>query len=366
MFSQEKFGIREAISLITIVIITKIYFTSPALLIKFTGTAAWYVTLISALTAIVGFTFVYLLLRRYPGKNLIEIFEVVWGRSLGSIFSGLLSLWFIAESCIFLREFTEVLRVYELPLSPTSFIIFIFVVGIGVLIFLGLEAIVRFSKLAFPIFILGFIIVLVLSSLNFNIHHLYPVFGYGITKSIFHGLIRSSVYGEVIILAVFYHSLQGVKYIGKSCYSAIVLSGILNSVSILAYLMTFPYFTAPRIISLMYEMTKLIDYGRFFQRLDPIFFFIWNVGSFITVATLFYTGISIYCMIFRIQNIKPILVPSLIILYSGAMLPQDATVIITGYVQASREYSWIVYYFLPLITLIVSKFKGNKGEYSKK
>lgn len=365
MFPQEKFGIREAISLITIVIVTKAYFTSPALLIKFTGTAAWYVTLISALTALAGFTFIYLLLKKYPGKNLIEIFEIVWGRFFGSILSGLLSLWFIVVSCVFLREFTEVLRVYELPLSPTSFIIFIFIIGTGILSFLGLEAIIRFAKLSFPILLLGFIVVLSLSSLNFNIHHLYPMFGYGVTKSIFHGIIRSAVYGEVIILAVFYHSLQGVKHIGKSCYFAIILSGILNSASVLAYIMTFPYFTASRIISLMYEMTKLIDYGRFFQRLDPIFFFIWNIGSFITVAALFYTGISIYCMIFRIQNIKPILIPSLIILYSGAMLPQDATVIITGYVQAIREYSWIIYYFLPLITLIFSKFKGNKGEYSE-
>ena len=41
------------------------------------------------------------------------------------------------------------------------------------------------------------------------------------------------------------------------------------------------------------------------------------------------------------------------------MLPQDAAIIITGYVQAA-EYSWIIYYLMPLIVLIVSMFKGDK------
>ena len=99
--------------------------------------------------------------------------------------------------------------------------------------------------------------------------------------------------------------------------------------------MTFPYFAAPRIISLMYEMTKLIDYGRFFQRLDPIFF-LFGMGILYYSCNFVLYGYQYLLYDFRIQNIKPILVPSLIILYSGAMLPQDATVIITGYVHKAK------------------------------
>ncbi|HHY14380.1 MAG TPA: endospore germination permease, partial [Thermoanaerobacterales bacterium] len=337
-------------------------FTSPALLIKITGPAAWYVTLISMLTALLGFTFTYLLLKKHKGKNLIEIFEIVLGRYLGAIFSGVLVLWFIFAASILLREFIEVLRVYELPSSPTSFVMLTFVVGVGVICYFGLESITRFTKLLFPILFFGFILVIFISSSNYNYHHLFPAFGYGITKSIFNGIKRSAAYGEAMILAVFFHSLASIKRFRNASYIAIIISGLLNSLALLAYIMTFPYFTASRVLSLLYEMTKLIEYGRFFQRLDPIFFFIWNIGTFVTVTALFYTSVSIFCMIFRIKDIKPILIPFLIILFSGAMLPQDAAIIITGYVQASREYSWIIYYLLPLIVLIVSMFKGGKKE----
>ena len=54
----------EAYALVTIVIITKIFYTFPLTTIKQTGTAAWYTTLISCVGAIVFFALLYLLLQQ--------------------------------------------------------------------------------------------------------------------------------------------------------------------------------------------------------------------------------------------------------------------------------------------------------------
>lgn len=360
MIQQGKFGIHEAVSLITIVIITKVFFTSPALLISFTGTANWYATLISAGTALIGFTFVYLLLKDYPGRNLIEIFEIVLGRYIGFIFSGIFSLWFIFIAAAFLREFAEVLTVYVLPLSPLSFIIGMFVFGTTILSFMGLESIVRFAKLSSLVIFVGYISVQLLSWEYYELHRIFPIYGYGIKNTLLHGITRSSAYGEAVILAVFAGSLQGVQHIKRAGYAAIFISGLLVSSALLSFTLVFPYTVAQEITSLMYQMTRLIDYGRFVQRLDPIFFFIWNIGTFIAITTIFYTGVSIYCHMFRIQDIKPVLIPSNIILFAAAMIPKDMSIIIMGYVQGTRQYGWIIYFLMPLIVLIISRLRRKK------
>jgi hypothetical protein len=94
---------------------------------------------------------------------------------------------------------------------------------------LGLESIARFSKLLVYFMLAGFVIVLALGTQNYNINNLYPIFGHGLGKTITTGIVRSSVYGEVIILAIFAKTFQGVKYIKKEGIISICLSAFLIS-----------------------------------------------------------------------------------------------------------------------------------------
>jgi hypothetical protein len=72
MLKEGKFGAAEAVCLVTITCTVKIFFTSPAVLVRHVGTAAWYVTLISAITALIGFSFIYLLLSVFQVKIFLK------------------------------------------------------------------------------------------------------------------------------------------------------------------------------------------------------------------------------------------------------------------------------------------------------
>jgi spore germination protein KB len=136
----------------------------------------------------------------------------------------------------------------------------------------------------------------------------------------------------------------------------------LVSAAFLAFTLTFPYFTAAEVTSPLYQMMALIDYGRFFQRFDALFFFIWNISTLITVSLELYIAASIYCKMFRIQNIKPVIIPFSIIMFTIAMIPKDFGTLISGYDNLIAEYSWTVFYILPIIALITAKLRGKKGE----
>lgn len=360
MIKEGKFGPQEAISLITITIVARVFFTSPSVITRFVGSAGWLMTLISAATALVIFSLVYLLLRKWPGKNLIDIYELSAGRFIGSIFSLALFAGFLIDGSALLREFTEVMKVYVLPVSPPSYIMGLFLIGVLIVSIYGLETQARLARVLAPVLFIGLVAVLILAGQNYSIHRLSPFFGYGLDKIIIRGIRRNSVYGYSIIAAIIAGSLQGLEHIKKVGYASIIISAILISGCVLCFSLTFPYYTAQEITSPLYEMVSLIDYGRFFQRLDPIFLFTWNIATLLAVTVEVYMAASIYCKVFRIQDIRPIIASMCVLTFTIAITPSDLEEVALGYVNRLREYLWLGVLIPVIITLLLSTIKDRK------
>lgn len=362
MIEEGKFGTNEAIWLTTITISSKVFFTSPPMLAGIVGSASWYLTLISALFAMVGFYLLYLLLKRFPGKDLAEIYEASLGRTIGFIFTIILSLYMLFISLTRLSEFGEVIKVFVFPLTPNWIITGVYVISIYILCILGLESMARLSRLLIYSMLAGFLVVIVLGTGNYNISYLYPIGGHGLGKTIINSIMRSSIYGEVVILAIFAKSLQGVKYIKREGIVSIIFSGFLVSVSLLAFNLTFPYFIAQEITAPMYTMATLIDFGRYLQRVEPIFLFIWMLSALISATVMFYSFIWMFCKTFRIQDKRPIILGGAIILYSLALMHKSMDEIIYINVPILRDYGSLVFFIMPTISLLSSLFRKRRAK----
>jgi hypothetical protein len=263
MIKEGKIGAYEAVWLATITITSKAYFSSPSVIASLVGTAGWYMTLISALVALIGFGFIYLLLKRFPDKDIIDIFEVSFGRAAGFILLLVLGLFLLFMSVTRISEFHEIMRVNIFQMSPDWFIVGIAVVSVLVFSLLGFEAIARFAKFVAYFMLAGFLALTLLGLKNYRTENLFPILGYGIDKTLINGVMRSSAYGEIIIFAVFARSFQGTKYIKKEGLVSLLLSAGLLSLTILSITLTFPYYIMQELVSPVYDMTTLISYGRF-------------------------------------------------------------------------------------------------------
>lgn len=364
MIQEGKIGVQEAICLTTITISTKVFFTSPSFIARFVGTAGWYMTLISAATAALGFSFVYILLKRFPGKNLVAIFDEALGRFPGFVFSFLLCAFLLFLGAIQMREFIEVIKVFALPHTPPSFLIGIFLLVILTLSYFGLETIARFSRLIAIILLVSLVSVLLISSQNYEPRFLTPLLGYGLDRTVLHGIRRNSAYGEVVILAIFAASLQGSKHIRKAGFISLLLSGLIISSSILAFSLTFPYYSVQEITAPIYQMVRMIMYGSFIQRLDPIYLFLWNISTLIAITCLFYASTVTYCRMFRISDYKPVILPFGVTMFALTLLPKDFTSVFSGYVQLTRDFGWIFFFLLPLIALVTAIIRKKGGNRS--
>lgn len=359
--TEGKFGNQEAVWLTVSVIVAKVFFTSPSTAADILGTTVWYMTLISAATAIAGFGLIVRLLKRFPNMDLTEVYERALGRVAGSVFSLALGIYLMFVTSVNIAEFLEVIKVYVFPNTPNWYITAIFAASVLIISIVGLESIARISKIIAFFMVAGFLAVLILSVENYEVLNLFPIFGYGLDKTVLHGILRCSVYGDVIILAVFAKSLQGTQYVKRAGIIALVLSGLLIFLSVLAFSLSFPYYSSHEITSPMYEIATMIDYGRFVQRIEPVFLFIWITTSLISATALFYSFVWIYCGVFRIRDRRPIIIACGVILFTSSMMHRDISGIVFKGIQLTRSIGLIPIFVMPAAALVIARIRKKGG-----
>jgi spore germination protein (amino acid permease) len=360
MLKEGKFGVTEAVCLVTITCTVKVFFTSPTVLVRHVGTAAWYTTIISAATALIGFAFVYQLLKRFPGKNLPEIYDLSMGRAVGIVFSVLTAALFMADAGVFMREYSEVLRAYTYQETSTSSLVGALLIVTGLAAWQGLESIARLSKLAAYFLLAGYMVLLAFASREYHYDNIFPILGYGLDKSFFIGVQRCSVYAEVVVLAVVAASLQGLKNIKRAGVISIILSGLLIALGLLAQVLLFSYTAGRENSAPLYALARVIKYGEFFSRLDPIFIILWSMATMITVSVLFYTAVSLFCKTFRLLDTRPVIIPMIILLFVLAMVPRDFYTIVYGLIENARRFNWVIFFGLPLAALVTAVLRNKK------
>ncbi|MGE5415358.1 MAG: GerAB/ArcD/ProY family transporter [Acidobacteriota bacterium] len=362
MIKEGKIGVFEATCIVVIAISNRVFFTAPTIVAQVVGTAGWYMSLISALTTIVAFTFICLLLKRFPGKNIFEIFDITFGRIIGFILSFTYAGAFLFAVGILMREFLDMLKIFIFTNTPLSFMILAVLIIVVTAAVLGFETIARTCSLFAFTSLLGYILLLVLASKNYTLTNLFPILGYGLGNTIITGISRSSAYSEVIILGVFAGSLQGVEHIRKAGYTALIVSGLVISSGLLCMTLAFPYTTFQELTAPLYILVRFVKYGAFFQRLDPLFLVLWIVITVMANSVVFYAAVSSYCKTFRLSDTRPVILPMAVLLFVIAMLPRDFPSVMDKYIETLRIYPVILFYLVPITALIVAIVRKKNGE----
>lgn len=361
MIKEGKFGLYEAFALVTILEITKIFYTSPITVIKALGTAAWYGTLISCAVSLVFFGLLYILMKRFPQQDLYQIFEAVTGKRVGKVLILVFSAYFLYYSGVNIMEFTTILKVYSMSFTPAGVLIAAFLLVVLAMSYVGLEGITRVAYIFFYIIMAGLLLILLLAIPSYQFDYLRPWFGYGLKNTLQVGILRASAYDEIIILAIIIHSLQGLKNFKKIGIACLLLTGLIFSTYFACILAAFQYTVGSEHLSGMFQLSRIIYYSRFFQRVEAVFLFIWVFASVITISIAFYIALSSYCRAFKISNHRPLLLPFAFLVFTIAYLPDNIAEVMEIHVKYVRQYSFLILYLLPVLVLILSFILGKKG-----
>lgn len=191
--------------------------------------------------------------------------------------------------------------------------------------------------------------------------NLTPIFGHGYKNVFLNGSLSVGIFNSLIIL--FFIS-PNVKDIKKTAIYSIVISSITIFLILLLLFTIFPHEALSQNSFAIFELTRIIGFGRFFQRLESIFSLLWIIVACIFLGVALKFSIEIFMRIFNLKYINR-LIPCICILNLNLsiLIPDYMTSVIIRQILYNIV-SPILFFVCPLIIVLLAKLKlsGGKNE----
>lgn len=360
MKKKTVFGNWEAGAIISNLICAKVFLDSPRLAVETAGTAAWIFTIYIAILAIIGFTVIQRLYKPYEGKDLLDIAELAAG-NIGRVFVGLVIILCLGWSTTaYMRLFSENMKLISLTTSPLSFVELFYMVCLVVGAYLGMEALSRLHAFAVIIIAAGFLLIM-LGVVNYiDLGNLLPILGNGAEKIFIKGASKVSAFFEILVLFLLAPFLKKHQNFRATGYWSLGLSAVFLLISSFVFSSVFPYPSSLERTIPIFHIARLIKLGRFFQRVESLFLFIWAASSLLYISVTFYFILFTFQKTFQLDYYKPLIIPFAIIIMSVSFIPSDFTEIIGYEVNLFRNWAWIVAFVMPVLLLILARPRKKK------
>jgi spore germination protein (amino acid permease) len=347
-------GNKEGLSILIIGISTQLFLNFPRIMAESAGTAGWIVTIYVTLVSLALLFVISKLYKGFEGKDLIDIGEMTGGHIVRIVVGLMLFIYYIFANAIVLREFGEDLKIIALTGSPISFVLAFFIVGMVIGAFLGLEAVGRLGAIIIPIIAIGFIIIAAGSFRFFNFSNLFPILGTGAYNIFVGGVSKISIFSGLSLLFLLPPFIKSHKNFMSVGFKGILISSVFLIIGILAYLLVFPYPKSLESFLPIYELSRIIDYGRFFQRIESMFVIIWTSTALIYLSIGLFFIVYILKKTFKLEYHKPLILPVAVITSTLSILPQSLMSTVNLETIIFRNFGWTTTFGMTLILLVVA------------
>jgi len=363
--SRVSFGMAEAVVLLTMSSMARIFLPFPRYLVELSGPAAWLSSVAGLFLALLQVYLFYIILKPYPGENIMDITERTLGKVAGAALNIYYGFFFITIAAGFTRIFSEALLVSALPRTPISVVATSFMLIAVMGAYLGLETMARSTRLTYP-FVLGGIVVLLFGLLpRWEISNLFPILGSGPVNVFIKGGFNAAIVTEIFLAAVIVQSFKGQEVFGKITSRAMLMSFGYLIILEMVFIMTINWNSAQESTLPFYQLSRLIYFGRFFQRVESIFIIIWSFIGMIKISLTLYASAFVLAHAFRLPDHRPLVLPLAVIIYSLSFLPPDLPSSLE-LERIIRMHGVLPSIILPVLVLVLDRFRrrGSKNEAS--
>jgi len=361
MIKEGKFGLSEAIILLILSNIARIFLPYPRFLAELGGPAAWMTPLGGLAVALAGVYLMSLVLKKSPDKTIIEITEEAFGPVVGIAVNLVVIFFFLSVSMLFTREFSEALILSALPYTPISVITTTYL-GVGILgAYLGIEAMARAARLTAPYIFGGTVLLLMSLSPQWNVHNLFPVLGTGPVQVFGLGAFSTAAMTEIILAAVLVQAMGGADKFGKIGYRSMLIAFLLLSGLLAATVLTLASEYTMESTLPFYNVTRNIFLGRFFQRVEAVFVIIWSIIGGLKIALTLYGASVSLARTLKLPDYRPLIWPLGLVIFILSLLPTDMPTAVELDKSFLRPFSLLPNYLLPLLIIAAYWLRRRVG-----
>lgn len=354
------FGRKEATTLIINMICTKIFLNFTRVSAEIGGNASWLLVIYISALAFTGFFIISSLYKNFEGKDILDIGEHCFGNT-GRIGVGMIvCLFLLFINSLVLREFAENMKTISLTTSPISFVILIFMTCMVVAAYFGIEAIVRLHAILVPIIAFGYVLIVVAVLPEIDMINIFPILGNGMGNIFGKGFFFLSSFSEFIILFLIAPFIKDNSYLKKIGYSALAFSGLFLLIGAFVYICAIPYPTGTESFLPIYQLARLINYGRYVQRIESIFVVIWAAAAFLYLASNFFFIVYVFKKAFKLEYYKPLILPFAVLAFTISLLPGNLMDVVALETVFFSKFAWAITFGMTIGLLLIGRYMKKK------
>lgn len=363
---SEKIGYVEAIALITIVMINKIILNTPKDIIAKNGPASCLNVLYISAIAIAIVCLISYLLKKFPGKDILDISEFLGGKPLKVAIGMAYILLLIMLTASIIKNLSETLRIIYFKTSPILFIALFFIVSSTICNRFSIKVIAKANLIISPAIFISVIIILASSIKNFMPERIFPILGYGLNQTFFSGLSNIFSFSGILYLLFLPPLLDKPNKLKRMSVIAIIISSVYLLLSVTCLLLSLSFTMNSDESFSLYVLTRNLDYGRFIQRVDAVFILIWIIAIVSYINIPISLCIYIFKKLTNISDTNSINYSINLLILAISIIPIEYAIFAT-FVARSVQYSFLILFFAISIPILIIanlklKFTNSRKE----
>lgn len=352
---------KEAVLMLWFTLVARALFALPTAIMPEGMTASWMIPLGGGLVALAAFFPGALLMKRFGRISFPRAADEAGGLVIGKIAG--LAFWtlFLVSAALALREFAEAISTAILPRTPIDVLIVSVALAAAYAAYLGPEAVGRLAIFLAPWLVVFLAVILVAPLVVVDLGHLFPLWGTGLPRILGHSLLRSSLYAEVCILLILYPYLRAPAGVLSAGVWVVALSAFVLAFVQVVVIMAFDVASTDRLVFPVISLVRLISFGRFLARLEPLGVLLWVFFSSVQIAVLLWAAATALAETLRLSSHRPLFAPLTAILIAGSSVLTGEWQTIAFDYQILRRWAWVIAFAAPLGLWLLAVIRGKKS-----
>lgn len=359
MAGNDKISNSQMWIFITLTVVGVGAFALPRIAADAAGPDGWLAVLMGGLFSLIDFYIISRLVNRFPNSTFIQMSTRILGKFLSVPVTGIFWFYTIFLSSGVLRIFGEVVKMTLLVRTPVEIILVCILIPALILMRSGIEPIVRFDEIIFPIIAITFILIIVLLIPNSDFSNLLPVM-----RTDFREVLKGS-YGTIFSYCGFELVLLMAPFIknhDKTFSAGITAFSIIIGMYLLIVILSFGQLGIAETKHLIWPTLSAINSvdvpGSFIERMVGVAMTAWVLLTFTSIVPYLYFAAFIASRALGQSELKPFCSMVIPVVYTVAMIPDSV-------VEVYKYFDSVFMYFgtfsvigIPMLLFIVSSIRN--------
>ncbi|HEX3030426.1 MAG TPA: endospore germination permease, partial [Clostridia bacterium] len=269
-----------------------------------------WLTIISAYAVSIPFILSYVFLsKKFPGKNLIQINDLIYGPYLGKLIS-LLYIWFILMLLsLNLKGMADFHVGFVTPETPNLLFLIVCSLVSAYAVRKGIESITRISSAIFAVGALFITISFLMLLGNMDFSNFLPLFQMPL-KVYFQGvhIVSAIQFCEIMVFFMVMPSLNSYKSIGKYALLGLTIAALLLIIVSIQNTAVLGI-ASPIYFSDTYQALRMINIGNSLTRMDILFAIGITLVLFVKISVLYYAAVTSTAQLLKMRSFTTLILP---------------------------------------------------------